>query len=493
MQANEKEEFLKKAGDVLNDQLREGRTYYQVRIKTNHGTQGGALYFVENGIECRWPYNENEDLEKEIKDLDDKIDKLDLDQLTRDLSPFSKYEFVFRKGAPVSFKAYTAADLVEDLEKKIREYEAKSDEKNGAFKCYEAIGHFQMQAGKLGMFSDATITRENLVLSLPLIDHDGIFDCLYTALDKKLESVYIKLEEGTFTMESRPAYPDLGLGELTHGSIELAPDYKQNKEARLEAIRLRHAVYNGIGKMDERPIYLSVGGFRSNNWPENSTTHISEMLRVIYTEDTTVLISDGLSDIYPVRKKLDQYNGIGAEFYLEFAGHIPFETVKDHFCLALVNSVSQIAIEHGDFKAFMEKHTTATIEFREENVELWCVQDNKSNKKIKTFFRDEQYEGDNFGTFLGMPSKTVPQSMKLNKEEVLLVGVKPFGCEWLTEDRLRSEDNDTKARTRQQMIEHFNNTGEGNTVPVTYNEGGDSRHPEKSGIVETPLIPKNLL
>jgi hypothetical protein len=92
-----------------------------------------------------------------------------------------------------------------------------------------------------------------------------------------------------------------------------------------------------------------------------------------------------------------------------------------------------------------------------------------------------------------MPSKTIPASIKLNKEEVLLVNVKPFSKEWLTASKLNNKDPEVQTKTRLKMMEQFNKTGEGNTVPVTYNESGKSGHPEKSGIVEASLIPKNLL
>jgi hypothetical protein len=216
-------------------------------------------------------------------------------------------------------------------------------------------------------------------------------------------------------------------------------------------------------------------------------------MRVIYTADSTVLITDGLSDVYLGRKDHEQYNGTGLEFYIEFEGHVPFQTAKDHFCLALMNSVSQIALNHGDFKKLMEKHTYTTIEFNEGNVELWVVKDNDSNNDIRTFFQDKQYKGDKFGTFLGMGSKYVPASMKLNKEEVLLVNVKPFGQEWLKPAKLRNKSEEVQQKTRLGMMDQWNASGEGNRIPVSYNESGKSKHPEKSHIVETPLFPTNLL
>ena len=71
-------------------------------------------------------------------------------------------------------------------------------------------------------------------------------------------------------------------------------------------------------------------------WPDDSTTRASAKLRVIHGKDSTILITDGLSDIYSnfnLDKKI-KYNGIGAEFYIEFAGRIEFEDVCGHFLVS---------------------------------------------------------------------------------------------------------------------------------------------------------------
>jgi hypothetical protein len=343
------------------------------------------------------------------------------------------------------------------------------------------------------MFIDTSLRTKNTMRSLGSLNDDSVLDCLYAALGKDLKRLYLKLEKGVLTAQSEPAFPEWNLPLLQTESIVLEPSYQKSKDEFLEARRLRHEHYQRFGRMDEQLIYLNIGGFRSIKWPEDSHSHVSEIMRVIYTEDSTVLITDGMSDVYLGRKDHEQYNGTGLEFYVEFEGQVPFNTVKDHFCLALMNSVSQIALKHGDFKKLMENLNYVTIEFNEGNVELWVVKDNDSNKDIATFFEDKQYKGDKFGTLLGMESARVPKSMALNKEKVLLVNVKPFGQEWLKPSKLKSKSDEVQTKTRLDMMEKFRKSGEANKIPVSYVKSGKSTRPEKPGIVETSILPRGLM
>lgn len=491
----EHSELLKQAGEALNDVLKEGRIYYQEKIKTRYGSQGGSIYFVENGT--LYDYNNQDDaMQEEVQAIDNKLDSLSReinpDTLFSVQPPFTKVQLIFQKDQPVVFKVMTVADLLEDLKHHaLRNYAAHLKE-GDEFEYMESLIRFEPQADEIGMFIDTSLRTKNTMRSLGSLNDDSALDCLYAALGKNLQQLYLKLENGILTAQSEPAFPEWSLANIQKQSIELEPAYKQSKDDFLEAQSLRHEHYHRFGKMDEQLIYLNVGGFRSIKWPENSHSHISEIMRVIYTADSTVLITDGLSDVYLGRKDHEQYNGTGLEFYVEFEGHVPFNTVKDHFCLALMNSVSQIALNHGDFKKLMENHTYLTIEFNEGNVELWVVKDNDSNKDIKTFFEDKQYKGDKFGALMGMESAHIPKSMALNKEEVLLVNVKPFGQEWLKPAKLKNKSEEVQAKTRLDMMEKFRASGEANKIPVTYNKTGKSKHPDKPDIVETSILPRGL-
>lgn len=495
MQTQEHSELLKQAGEALNDVLKEGRIYYQEKIKTRYGSQGGNIYFVENGTIYDYS-NQDDAMQEEVQAIDNKLDSLareiNPEALFRVQPPFTKVQFIFQKNQPVVFKVMTVADLLENLKNHmLRNYTARLKE-GDEFEYMESLIRFEPQADEIGMFIDTSLKTKNTMRSMASLNNDSVLDCLYAALGKNLQQLYLKLENGILVAQSEPAFPEWKLANIQTQSIALEPAYQQSKDDFMEAQKLRHEHYHRFGKMDEQLIYLNVGGFRSINWPENSHSHISEIMRVIYTADSTVLITDGMSDVYLGKKDHEQYNGTGLEFYIEFEGHVPFNTVKDHFCLALLNSVSQIALNHGDFKKLMENHTYLTIEFNEGNVELWVVKDNGSNKDIKTFFEDKQYKGDKFGALMGMESAHLPKSMTLNKEDVLLVNVKPFGQEWLKPAKLKNKSEEVQAKTRLDMMEKFRASGEANKIPVTYNKSGKSEHPEKPDIVETSILPRGL-
>jgi len=495
MQTPEHTELLKKAGEALNDVLKEGRIYYQEKIKTKYGSQGGSIYFIENGTLYDYR-NQDDAMQEEVQAIDDTFDRLpreiNPEVLFQAQPPFTKVQFIFQKNQPVVFKVMTVTDLLDGL----KEYtlrDAQTSLKEGdAFEYMESLIRFEPQANEIGMFIDTSFKTKNTMRSWGSLSDDSALDCLYAALGGNIQQLYLKLENGTLSVQSEPAFPEWNLPKLQKESIELEPSYKQSKDDFVEAQKLRHAAYHAIGKMDEQLIYLNIGGFRSINWPENSYSHISEIMRVIYTTDSTVLITDGMSDVYMGRKDHEQYNGTGMEFYVEFEGHVPFNTVKDHFCLALLNSITQIALNHGDYKKLMEKYRYTTIEFNEGNVELWVVKDNDSNKDIKTFFEDKHYKGDKFGALMGMESAYVPKSMKLNKEEVLLVNVKPFGQEWLKPSKLKSKSEEVQTQTRLDMMDKFRKSGEGNKIPVSYNKSGKSANPEKSNIVQSEILPRGL-
>lgn len=495
MSTQEHSELLKQAGEALNDVLKEGRIYYQEKIKTRYGSQGGSIYFIENGTLYDYS-NQDDAMQEEVQAIDDTFDRLpreiNPEVLFQAQPPFTKVQFIFQKNQPVIFKAMNVTELLEALKTHtLRNYSTRLKE-GDEFEYMESLIRFEPQADKIGMFIETSLKTKNTMRSLGNLNDDSALDCLYAALDQKINRLYLKLENDTLTAQSEPAFPEWGLKAIEKESIVLEPAYQKSKDDFIEAQRLRHETYHRLGKMDEKLIYLNIGGFRSINWPENSHSHISEIMRVIYTADSTVLITDGMSDVYLGRKDHEQYNGTGMEFYVEFEGHVPFNTVKDHFCLALLNSITQIALNHGDYKKLMEKYTYTTIEFNQGNVELWVVRDNDSNNDIKTFFEDKQYKGDKFGALMGMESAHVPKSMKLNKEEVLLVNVKPFGQEWLKPAKLKNKSEEVQTQTRLDMMEKFRKSGEANKIPVSYNQSGKSKNPDKPNIVQTEILPRGL-
>ncbi len=471
----------------LDPFLKEGRTYYRDFYKSEHGSSGGGVYFMDNGVEYNSSFARNnpEDenvsemdaLEKEFREMRRK--SLDLSDLYSGIPADTKIRFAFSKGRPMERLVMQVQHLLADLKYEIRQGTMRYNPDNETFVKGEAIIKFVQQADELGVYTDATTMTSGKARTLGFPADTNLVKCLHKATGGTMEKLYYKLEGDNFIVQSQPGFPEFGIPELdpANESIELDSEYKKRKDAQAEAIRMRTEFYKTLGTVLPVPIYLSVGGFRSNSWPEGSHYHTSEVLRVIYTTDSTIVITDGLSDVYSSERSDAnlEYNGIGAEMYIEFDGHIAYEDIYDHFCVALLNSVTQIAIEHSEFKALIDKNEHLTIEFKEENVELWCVKGMMgASNGISTFFRPGQYAGDDFGAFINMPSKNVPAKLQLNLEEILLVNVKPFSNVWLTPNKLREDDEDIIKQVRLEMMAKFEESGEGNKIPLTYVvEGAD--------------------
>lgn len=467
----------------LDPHLKEGRTYHQEFYKSQYGSSGGGVFMMYEGKSYNsWRAKQNPDpITEGLEALEDVMDNmrgdLSISDLYRGLPANTKIRLTYTKGQPMEMLIMDVEHLLADLKKEIRENAVKYANDNPEFIKSEAIMRFEKQADELGIYTDETVVLSTRTTSGSSPADADLIKCLYKALGGNVEKLYYKLEGDTFTIQSQPAFEQYGIAKLeaANENIAMEADYKKRMDAQAEAIRIRTEFYKTLGTVLSVPIYLSVGGFRSHSWPEGSHYHTSEVLRVIYTKDSTIVITDGLSDVYSSERSDAnlEYNGTGMEMYIEFEGHVTYEDVKDHFCTALLNSVTQIAIEHGDFKALIERNEHATIEFREDNVELWCIKGMMAaSKGISTFFRHGQYAPDDFGTLLNMPSKNVPAKLKLNLEEILLVNVKPFSNEWLTSYKLRSEDEEVKKQVRIDMMAHFEATGEGNKIPLTYVEEG---------------------
>jgi uncharacterized protein YjbI with pentapeptide repeats len=482
--SSEQSELMQRISAHLDPHLKEGRTYHQEIYKSEHGSSGGSVFLMYEG-KSYTQFNERQNPDNPItaglKAVDtvirDMRGNLNVSDLYRNLPADTKIRLTYTKGQPMEMLVLEVPHLIADLKKEIKEDALRYASDDSEFVKSEAIIRFLKQEDELGVYTDQTTVLSTETTSDSSPADTNLIRCLHKALGG-IEKLYYKLEDDVLTLQSEPAFPEFAIEKLdaANENIELEPEYKKRKDAQQEAIQIRTAFYNTLGTVLPVPIYLSVGGFRSNSWPEGSHYHTSEVLRVIYTKDSTIVITDGLSDVYSSSSSDVnlEYNGIGAEMYIEFDGHITYGDIRKHFCVALLNSVTQIAIEHGDFKALINNNDHLTIEFREENVELWCVKgDMRASNGIGTFFRPGQYAGDDFGAFINMPSKSVPAKLRLNQEEILLVNVKPFTNEWLTSYKLRTEEGEeAKKQVRLEMMEKFEASGEGNRIPLTYVEEG---------------------
>ena len=492
LNSEEAQKMIAKLSEKMNELLVEGRTYHYEAFKNEYGSSSSSgIYFYENGV-----YQNDFHVGKYDKEeINEHLEKLD-DCRVSDLIPFfpvhSKIKFTFKKGEPVKAERYSVPMLLEDIKKEIEDRYPKYSENDNIFIKSEALIHFKKEADEIGMFIDSTYHYNDKMRSFGHFVGREEMLSMYHQLDGKIESLYLIYENGTIKVQSHPAFEEYGFEPLTVSQIELGPEYKRQKETSTECKKLRHDFFSSLGKLDERIIYLRVGGFRNHSWPQGRSGHNSCKMRVIHAPESTILITDGLSDTYKdfYYGKNSEYNGIGAEFYMEFHGNIPYEIIHEHFAVALVNSVSQIAIGHGDFKVLMENHGETTVEFTEENIELWINRENKANHNVSSFLAPKDFiKNDSFGVLLGVESKTVPQKLKLNLEEILLISIKPIENKWLKTKKVRSKNEAVAKVAREEIMQEWKESGEMNLVPLTYQKEYIETSPESGGMKLVPIFP----
>ena len=98
-------------------------------------------------------------------------------------------------------------------------------------------------------------------------------------------------------------------------------------------------------------------------------------------------------------------------------------------------------------------------------------------------------KNESFGVLLGMQSNTVPQKLKLNLEEILLISVKPFENKWLKTTKIRSKNNAVAKAAREEMMQTWKESGEMNLVPLTYQKEYIKTSPDSEGMKLVSLFP----
>jgi len=464
-------------GEAYSPYLETGKSYHKDVTKSTYGAQSSGIFYTKDGIKynhsTKLSEKERKKLNKELSELGDKIDALrgsaDLWDLYSDLPGNTKVRFTFVKDQPVTMQIYGVAELISGIKEELLEKTMRVTDQ-GAFKKATGMGDFVEQADEINIAGNYSVAFENKTFSRDSFYGLGI-DLLNTALGDQLQRIWFHLEDDKLTVQTEPAFPEHGLYAIEDASVDLDPAFAKRKEATAEAIRLRHAFFNSLGTLHDEILYLNIGGFRDHNWPGYLSGTIAAKFRVIYTENTTIVITDGLSDIYADERedKELQYNGTGAEYYLEFDSVVPFYKVRDHYALALLNSVTQVALGHGKFKELIEKFESLTLQFNTADVETWVIRDNDANNEPTTFFNSSQFDAKKpFGTLLTLGSKNLPKHIRLNIEEIALISVKPFGKEWFGKDKLSNPDEAVKTATRMDMIKTFEEDGSFHTIPVSY-------------------------
>lgn len=483
------QKMITELSEKMDGLLIAGRTYHSISYRDKYGSSGSGISFHENGKRYDYSHSGNYK-EDEIKKHIDGLRECRYSDLITFFPVYSKIKFTFKKGERINAERYSIPMLLDDIKNETEHTASIHCGDDSTFIKAETLIHFKKEAGETALFIDATYHYNDKVKSFGHAITKDILP-IYHQLGGTLRSLYFLCENGTIKVQSDPACEDVGFEPLMISHIELSPEYKKEKEIAAKAKKLRHDFFSSLGKLDERIIYLRIGGFRNHPWPENSTSHNSCKMRVIHAPESTILITDGLSDIYKdfYHGKNSQYNGIGAEFYMEFYGNIPYEVIHEHFAVALVNSVSQIAIAHGDFKVLIENHREISLEFTEENIELWINKENNANQDLSTFLvQDNFFMHGSFAVLLGMESQTVPQKLQMNLEEILLVSIKPVGKEWLSNTRLRSDDDEVAKEARQNIMREWKEKGEWNLLPLTYQKEYIKKDIE-SNIVQVPVFP----
>jgi hypothetical protein len=167
-----------------------------------------------------------------------------------------------------------------------------------------------------------------------------------------------------------------------------------------------------------------------SSWPGGRPQY-----RLIQTAKSTLLMTDGISNCFE-DEKVDaelKYNGYGVEFYMEFKGNIGFDEFQGHYAHAVLNQVSQSAIGHGEFVRLFKKFGPVSIQL--------------SGIDLSKKYLDK--EG-NCGVLMLVPSGNVPAKVKLNKENVLLVG-----CRLLTKTELKQCANDSDHSVKKGLVEKY--------------------------------------
>lgn len=472
-----KQELMRTIGQAYSPYLETEKTYHIDVTKDTYGAQKSGIFYIKDGKKYS-PYTnlspeDKQKLNKELSELNKAIRELrgtaDLGDLYDDLPGNTQVRFTFIKGEPAAMQVYGVAELIAMLKEQLLEKTERVTDQ-GSFKKAAGIANFIEQADNTNIEGEYSVEFENKTFTLNSFYGFGI-DLLNIALGRQLQRIWFHLENDNLTVQTEPAFPEHGLHLIEDASINLDPAYAKRKEAGTEAIHLRHEFFRSIGSLHDEVLYLNIGGFRDHNWPGYTSGSIAAKFRVIYTENTTIVITDGLSDIYADEHQDKELacNGTGAEYYIEFDSIVPFYTVKNHYMMALLNSVTQIALGHGEFKGLMEKFGSLTLQFNNADVETWVIKDNDANNDADTFFNSSMYSSNElFGALLTMGTKNIPEKLSLNIEEIILVSVKPFGKDWFSSDKLSHPDEKVKTAARMAMIKGFEEDGSNNTIPVSY-------------------------
>lgn len=220
------------------------------------------------------------------------------------------------------------------------------------------------------------------------------------------------------------------------------------REAAIQnAISLRHAAYGNFGEMNAEVLERGseTGHAASHTWPAHPSQY-----RLIHTPDTTVIITDGLSDPFrePARDLDLEFNGFSLELYAEFQGRHSLEELDGHYCFNMLGQVCNAVTGLGNFSEVMDQYGYVGL-----------------NLYGGGAF-PEAYNGPHgvFGVFVGGKSAAVPHEITLNLEKVRLVSVRLLTHAQLIE----ATDRDTGGAYRDRLQAEFTSDGSHACGPFSF-------------------------
>lgn len=391
---------LEEINKVIQNYLQEGESAFRVMNLFENGSRSGWFYTLQEGIEKR-----HEHLHNERRDVLKSTRKL-FSEVLEEYGEMNGISILtFKKGQEAEFKNLSLSEIIEYIVKEIRNEMRDQDVikmQNISVFSKDEINQITAESKSSTFIGD----------EIKYIDY-----CFYTGMDSDceilnnklgsdLKTIMFEVTNDSYTIYSDPVKPELGWNELTEDCFEVSAEIKKRKEAIDESIKLRTEHYNSFGKVFNDVYAPLLGPIFSGGkeWPGGRPQY-----RVIKTDKSTVIITDGLSNCFE-RKSSDkelQYNGYAIELYFEFQGNIPFEDFNNHYSIDLLTRLSQNAVNAGHFNATFLEYGPVSIEF------------------TKGSFNEEyQNEDGKYIILMNTTSENIPAKIKLNKEEVILAGCK---------------------------------------------------------------------
>lgn len=385
---------------ILQPFLPENRVCHLSFVKNPSGYKGGALRLFDPRMEFSLEFTE-----------DFKFHRTDARQLLRNFLGevevgFAHY-FILQKGkTPV----YWSPDE-KQTEQIIHRALVHSLESNNAEAFQIHIRFFVPQHEEdYGIHEVESSQKKDgeweTLNAAPYFSIKDDLELLRNFCDPYPEEMMVEVSREEMRITSQPAKPEKGWASLDKEKMQGGGKVQERKNAIQAARDLRMKHFREFGEVEELVMAPLIGPIFTGgyNWPAGRP-----QFRVIHTPNSTLVISDGMSDPFENEKNDPDlaYNGWTLEFYLEFPGRIEFDQFTGHYALAALTQITQTAIGHGGVEGALKEHGIMSVTM--------------NNEALSKPYANKNGE---YGILLNVPSPNVPASIPLNLEkEVLLVSV----------------------------------------------------------------------